>query len=36
MGTHRVTYLINEEGIIASVIDKVKVDEHAGQILGLV
>lgn len=36
MGTQRVTYLINEEGIIASVIDKVKVDDHAGQILGLV
>jgi len=33
MGTHRVTYLINEEGIIEHVIDKVETADHAAQIL---
>jgi peroxiredoxin Q/BCP len=35
MGTFRVTYIINEQGVIEHVIDKVKVDNHAEQILGL-
>jgi peroxiredoxin Q/BCP len=32
-GTHRVTFLINEKGIIEHIIDKVKTKEHAQQIL---
>lgn len=35
LGTHRVTYIIDEKGNIEHVIDKVKVDDHAGQILSL-
>ncbi|MBX7243163.1 MAG: thioredoxin-dependent thiol peroxidase [Bacteroidia bacterium] len=35
MGTHRVTFLINEEGVISHVIKKVKSDNHAQQILDL-
>lgn len=34
MGTARVTYLIDEKGVITRVIDKVKPEEHAAQILG--
>ena len=33
MGTHRVSYLINPEGKIAKVYDKVKPDEHADEVL---
>lgn len=33
MGTHRVTFLIDESGTIAHVIDKVESKDHAGQIL---
>ena len=33
-GIHRITFLINEEGIVERVIDKVKSKEHAAQILG--
>ncbi len=33
-GIHRVTFVINEKGIIEKVIDKVKAKEHATQILG--
>jgi peroxiredoxin Q/BCP len=33
MGTHRVTYLIDESGRIASVFPKVKPEEHADEIL---
>ena len=33
-GIHRITFLINEEGIVDRVIDKVKSKEHAAQILG--
>lgn len=33
MGTARVTYLIDEAGLITHVIDKVKVDDHSSQIL---
>ena len=33
-GIHRKTFLINEEGIIENVIDKVKTKDHAAQILG--
>ncbi|MDX2062553.1 MAG: thioredoxin-dependent thiol peroxidase [Bacteroidia bacterium] len=33
MGTARVTYLIDEAGTIARVIDKVKTEDHAAQIL---
>lgn len=33
MGTNRVTYVIDENGIIAEAIDKVKVDDHTAQIL---
>ncbi|KAF2518667.1 thioredoxin-dependent thiol peroxidase [Flavobacterium salilacus subsp. salilacus] len=33
-GIHRTTFIINEEGIIDEVIDKVKTKEHAEQILG--
>lgn len=34
MGTARVTYVINEDGIIAEVIEKVDTKNHAQQILG--
>jgi thioredoxin-dependent peroxiredoxin len=34
MGTARVTYLIDEKGTIAEVIEKVDTKNHAGQILG--
>jgi thioredoxin-dependent peroxiredoxin len=34
MGTARVTYIINEKGIISEVIEKVDTKNHAGQILG--
>ena len=33
-GINRTTFLINENGIIESVIDKVKTKDHAAQILG--
>lgn len=33
-GIHRKTFIINEEGIIESVIEKVKTKDHAAQILG--
>jgi peroxiredoxin Q/BCP len=33
-GIHRITFVINEKGIIDKVIDKVKSKEHATQILG--
>ncbi len=33
MGTSRVTYLINEEGTIDHVLEKVDTKEHAGQVL---
>lgn len=33
MGTARTTFLINEEGIITRIIDKVKTADHAAQIL---
>jgi len=33
MGTHRVTFLINEEGSIDHIIDKVTAKDHAQQIL---
>lgn len=33
-GIHRMTFLINEEGIIESIIDKVKTKDHSAQILG--
>ncbi|MEZ4857840.1 MAG: thioredoxin-dependent thiol peroxidase [Flavobacteriaceae bacterium] len=32
-GIHRITFIINEDGIIESVIDEVKSKEHAAQIL---
>ena len=32
MGTARITFIIDEEGMIEQVIDKVKVEEHAAQI----
>lgn len=32
-GTHRTTFLINEEGVIVHRIDKVKTKDHAAQIL---
>jgi len=35
MGTHRVTFLINEEGVIEHVIDKVDTKNHTAQILEL-
>lgn len=35
MGTHRVTFLINEEGIIEHIIDKVDTKNHTAQILEL-
>ena len=34
MGTARVTYIINEAGVISEVIEKVDTKNHAGQILG--
>ena len=33
-GIHRMTFLIDEKGIVERVIDKVKTKEHADQILG--
>jgi peroxiredoxin Q/BCP len=33
-GIHRKTFILNEEGAIAELIDKVKTRDHAGQILG--
>jgi peroxiredoxin Q/BCP len=33
MGTDRVTFIINEQGIIDKVIDKVKTKEHTSQII---
>lgn len=33
-GIHRMTFLIDENGIVERVIDKVKTKEHAAQILG--
>jgi thioredoxin-dependent peroxiredoxin len=33
MGTDRVTFVINEQGIIEKVIDKVKTKEHTAQII---
>jgi peroxiredoxin Q/BCP len=36
MGTHRVTYLIDEKGKIAAVWPKVKPEGHAGEILAAV
>ncbi|SHH56806.1 thioredoxin-dependent thiol peroxidase [Winogradskyella jejuensis] len=35
-GIHRKTFLVNEEGIVEHVIDKVKTKDHAAQILELV
>ncbi|WP_046744730.1 thioredoxin-dependent thiol peroxidase [Kordia zhangzhouensis] len=35
-GIHRKTFLINENGVVEHVIDKVKTKEHAAQILDLV
>lgn len=35
MGTARVTYVINEHGVIDDVIEKVDTKNHAGQILGV-
>ncbi len=32
-GVHRITFLVNEQGIITQVIDKVKTNSHASQIL---
>jgi len=34
-GIHRKTFIVNEEGVITHVIDKVKTKEHANQILAL-
>ena len=33
-GIHRITFLIDENGVVEKVIDKVKTKEHANQILG--
>ena len=33
-GIHRITFIINENGIIEEVIDKVKTKAHTAQILG--
>ncbi len=33
-GIHRVTFIIDENGVVERVIDKVKTKEHASQILG--
>lgn len=35
MGIHRVTYIVDEQGKIEHVIEKVKVDDHTSQILAL-
>lgn len=35
MGTARVTYIINEKGVIEELIEKVKTDDHAAQILAI-
>lgn len=35
-GIHRKTFLVNEEGVVDHVIDKVKTKDHAAQILELV
>jgi peroxiredoxin Q/BCP len=32
-GIHRTTFLLDEQGVVAHVIDKVKTKEHAAQIL---
>lgn len=34
-GVHRTTYVIDEEGIIEHIVDKVKTKEHASQIINL-
>jgi len=34
-GIHRKTFLIDEDGVVAHVIDKVKTKDHAAQILEL-
>jgi peroxiredoxin Q/BCP len=34
MGTARTTFVIDENGVITNIIDKVKTDNHAAQILG--
>jgi len=34
MGTARTTFVIDEHGVITNIIDKVKTDNHAAQILG--
>ena len=36
MGTHRVTYLVNEKGKIAAVWPKVKPDEHVEEVLAAI
>jgi len=33
-GIHRKTFMINEEGVVTKVIDKVKTKDHAAQLLG--
>lgn len=35
MGTLRTTFIINEKGVIAHIIDKVKTNDHTSQILSL-
>ncbi len=35
-GIHRKTFLVNEDGVVAHVIDKVKTKDHAAQILELI
>ena len=32
-GIHRITFVIDENGIVTNVIDKVKTKEHAAQLL---
>ena len=32
-GIHRMTFVINEQGVVEKVIDKVKTDDHASQLL---
>ena len=32
-GTHRITFLIDEDGKIVNIIDKVKAKEHTAQVL---
>ena len=34
MGTVRTTFVINEDGIIENIIEKVKAKEHSAQITG--